>query len=252
MTARAPAPHGELTVLGEHAGLLFVDKPAGLQTEPDAGQEDTLVTRIAAQLRIPRERVHALSRLDTGVSGVVTLGLDTESRRLANEWRERGVFSRRYLALATGEGAPSAGAWREPIGRGQGPLRSVTGRHPEPAHTEYALVASTPASARAIPAKLVLLALSPRTGRTHQLRVHASAHGLPLLGDRAYGGVTRLVSATGQVRAYERIALHAAWVELPFAERVRVRAPLPDELVEPWLTAGGTHAELEAAVALEL
>ncbi len=247
MKARPAAPSAELTVLGEFRGLLFVDKPAGLQTEPDARQNDTLVTRIAAQLGLANPRVHALSRLDTGVSGVVTLGLTTESRRLVNDWRERGAFHRRYLALATGTLTPPKGAWSEPIGRGQGQLRSVSGRNPEPAHTDYALIAATTPSSGANPETLALLALAPRTGRTHQLRVHAAAHGLPLLGDRAYGGATRLISAQGAVRAIERIALHAAWVELPLSEPLRFSAPVPAELVAAWVGAGGAAADFETA-----
>ena len=247
MTARPVAPSAELTVLGEHHGLLFVDKPSGLQTEPDARQRDTLVTRVAAQLRLPSERVHALSRLDTGVSGVVTLGLTSEARRLVHEWRERGTFQRRYLALATGSIAVATGSWCEPIGRAQGQLRSVTGRHPEPAHTDYAAIATTPRRERAQPDALALLALAPRTGRTHQLRVHASAHGLPLIGDRAYGGVTRLISPLGEVCSCERIALHAAWVELPLGEPLRFSSKVPAELTALWLGAGGAETDFEAA-----
>ncbi|HEY8945123.1 MAG TPA: pseudouridine synthase [Polyangiaceae bacterium] len=252
MMSRSSAPLTELGVLGDYRGLLFVDKPAGLQTEPDAKQQDTLVTRIAAQLRIASERVHALSRLDTGVSGVVTLGLTTESRRLVNEWRERGAFHRRYVALASGVAMSVSGAWGEPIGRGHGQLRRVGGRNPEAAHTDYAVVASSPARTRANPAQIALLALAPRTGRTHQLRVHAAAHGLPLLGDRAYGGVTRLISEDGRVSAFERIALHAAWIEVPGPEPVRINSPVPGALTDVWLAAGGVETALASALATRL
>src|SRR5450432_2834518 len=94
---RPPPAVSELVVIGEYRGLLLVDKPAGLQTEPDARHEDTLVTRLAAQLGLPVAEIHALSRLDTAVSGVVTLGLTSDARRLVTEWRERGRFRRRYL-----------------------------------------------------------------------------------------------------------------------------------------------------------
>jgi len=252
MTARAPAPNGELVVLGEHQGLLFVDKPAGLQTEPDVKQRDTLVTRVAAQLRIGSERVHALSRLDTGVSGVVTLGLTTEARRLVQEWRERGAFRRRYLGLASGRPIPASGVWCEPIGRGHGQLRSVGGRNPEQAHTDYFAVATTPPRERATPAQILLLALAPRTGRTHQLRVHTSAHGVPLLGDRAYGGATRLIAPDGRVASFERIALHAVWVELPLPRPVRFSSPVPEVLFSTWVNAGGNETAFDAAIAAPL
>jgi 23S rRNA pseudouridine1911/1915/1917 synthase len=250
--ARPPIAARELVVLGEYRGLLFVDKPAGLQTEPDARHEDTLVSRIAAQLGLPRAQVHALSRLDTGVSGVVTLGLTTEARRLVTEWRERGRFRRRYLALASGVALPASGSWSESIGRASGNLRSVAGRNPEPAHTDYALVASSPAHDRTSPRQLQLLALAPHTGRTHQLRVHAAAHGAPLLGDRAYGGASRLTAATGSVRALDRIALHAAWVELPLSEPLRFEAAVPAELTAIWSDFAGDPAAFATAALIAM
>jgi len=241
-----------LEILGEHQGLIFVHKPAGIQTEPDVRHSDVLLTRLAAQLGIAANRLHALSRLDTGVSGVVTFGLSSESRRLVQGWRERGVFRRRYVALASGVVREARGVWAESIGRAAGNLRAINGRHSEAARTRYALVDSTPPALRAIPESVHLLALSPVTGRTHQLRVHASAHGLPLLGDRGYGGVSRLILPQGAVRGLDRVALHAAWVELPLAEPRRIHAPIAPELREIWASLGGAEAAWAEASAAEL
>ena len=245
--SRAPVAATELRILGEYRGLLFVDKPAGLQTEPDARTSDTLVSRVAMQLAEPIARVHALSRLDTGVSGVVTLGLSTEARRLVQGWREQGRFKRRYLGLVTGTPGAPTGAWSEAIGRAAGSLRAVAGRNAEAAHTDFALIASTPLLERAKPALLHLLALSPLTGRTHQLRVHCAAHELPLLGDRAYGGASRLISQGGSVTALERIALHAAWVELPLAQPLRIEAPTPAFMSDIWRDFAGEEPAFEVA-----
>lgn len=242
--SRPPALADKLVVLGELGGFLFVDKPAGLQTEPDANHTDTLVSRVASQLGVPVTQIHALSRLDTGVSGVVTLGLTREARRLATELRDKGQFRRRYLALATGQPTDRAGAWLESIGRASGSLRRVGGRHPELARTDFALIASSPIADGGNPRQLHLLALAPQTGRTHQLRVHAAAHGLPLLGDRAYGGLVRLTSGVGRVSSFERIALHAAWVELPLPGPRRIAAAIPPELSDIWRAFGGDDAAL--------
>lgn len=250
--SRAPVAPTELRILGEYRGLLFIDKPAGLQTEPDLRTTDTLLSRLATQLREPVSRLHALSRLDTGVSGVVTLGLSPDAHRLVQGWREQGRFRRRYLGLATSalsgtaETATRAGAWSESIGRAGGSLRSISGRNPESAHTDYAQVASATLP-RATPNALHLLALAPLTGRTHQLRVHCSAHGLPLLGDRAYGGVSRFISDNGAVTALERIALHAAWVELPLSAPFRIESPTPAFLLDLWRAFGGDSAAFEQA-----
>ena len=258
MTAtRAPVAAAELRILGEYRGLLFVDKPAGLQTEPDARTTDTLLSRLAAQLREPASRLHALSRLDTGVSGVVTLGLSSDARRMVQDWRDQGRFRRRYLGLATcalsagGETPPPSGAWSESIGRAGGSLRSTTGRNPEAAHTDYARVA-TASLVRATPNALHLLALAPLTGRTHQLRVHCTAHGLPLLGDRAYGGASRFISDSGAVTALDRIALHAAWVELPLSAPFRIESPTPAFLLDIWRAFAGDANAFEQARKLAL
>jgi 23S rRNA-/tRNA-specific pseudouridylate synthase len=243
-----------LRILGEYRGLLFIDKPAGLQTEPDAKATDTLLSRLASQLREPIERLHALSRLDTGVSGVVTLGLSPDARRMVQGWRDQGRFRRRYLGLASSASSPAStagvpgahGAWSESIGRAAGSLRSVSGRNPETAHTDYARIASA-TLVRATPSAVHLLALAPLTGRTHQLRVHCTAHGLPLLGDRAYGGASRFISDSGAVTALDRIALHAAWVELPLSAPFRIESPTPAFLLDIWRAFAGDAGALEEA-----
>ncbi len=249
---RRAAATGALPILAEYRGLVFVDKPAGLQTEPDARTKDTLVSRLAIQLGVPAASVHALSRLDTGVSGVVTLGLSTSARRMVEDWRAQGQFERRYLALAGGQPSTPSGAWSESIGRAAGRLRSVAGRNPEAARTDFAVVASSPVNERATPRQVHVVALAPRTGRTHQLRVHCSAHGLPLLGDRAYGGAARATSDQGTVRALDRIALHAGWVELPLAPPLRVAALDPPWLTGLWRDFGGEEAAFVRAREIRL
>jgi len=205
-----------------------------------------LLSRVCVQLSLSESRVNALSRLDTAVSGVVTLGLDADARRLVQGWREQGRFTRRYLALASGTAAARVGAWSESIGRGAGNLRSVGGRNPDPAHTDFALVDSTQLQSRATPSRIHALALSPRTGRTHQLRVHSAAHSLPLLGDRAYGGASRLISENGRVDALDRVLLHAAWVELPLPTPLRIESPTPPLISTVWCAFGGAAPSLEA------
>ncbi|GAC1365693.1 MAG: hypothetical protein NVSMB47_17000 [Polyangiales bacterium] len=92
-----------------------------------------------------------------------------------------------------------------------------------------------------------LYALAPQTGRTHQLRVHAASAGIPLLGDGAYGGVTRLTTSTGAVRTFRRIALHCAAVDVQLdarsdgdaaGEKISVRSPVPPELAAMLATLG--------------
>jgi 23S rRNA-/tRNA-specific pseudouridylate synthase len=249
---------GDISILLDRAGLLFVAKPPGLATEPDhAGEAASVVGRIAALRGVARGELHALSRLDVGVSGVVTLSYTEAARKLVLDARAAGTFLRRYVALAAQAPAPPSGSMSARIGRGMRGRWDVGGKDARPAETRYETVAlgetavvDAKKDARARPA---LLALSPVTGRTHQLRVHAAHGGAPLLGDPSYGGPRGVRLLNGRVVDLPRIALHAAWVELDVeGERIRVEAPFPEDLGRVWHMLGGSDEELERAATLDL
>jgi 23S rRNA pseudouridine1911/1915/1917 synthase len=234
--------HEELHVLGRWGGVAAIVKPPGVATEPDhSGIANTVVARAAEFFRLERGQVHACSRLDVGVSGVVLIALDAEARRAVASWREQGKLQRRYVALAIRVPSPESGIWRQPIGKARGSRRAVGGNDARPAETRYAAVASTPRGA--------LLGLEPVTGRTHQLRVHASHAHSPLYGDPTYGGPRTMVRADGSVEALGRVALHAAWLRLPLEGGVRVEAPVPAELERLWTSLGGQASDFDLALA---
>jgi 23S rRNA-/tRNA-specific pseudouridylate synthase len=105
----------------------------------------------------------------------------------------------------------------------------------------------------ALPSAALLL-LSPLTGRTHQLRVHVARAGVPLLGDRHYGGPMRCTLPTGQVVRAGRVMLHCARVRLPKigeaadAGKLSVDAPIPDDFRAVWLALGGGIEALQGAL----
>jgi 23S rRNA-/tRNA-specific pseudouridylate synthase len=233
---------GDLEVLFADAGLVFVAKPPGMATEPERrGAAGTLVSLAAARLGVAPEQVHALSRLDVGVSGVVLLGIEAEARRRVTELRAQGRVTRRYVALSAGAPDPERGTWNDAIGKPSASARRQASAQGDAAQTHYRVISHAPGSPSAS-----VLALEPTTGRTHQLRVHAAAHGAPLFGDRTYGGPGRLVSATGEVSSLTRILLHAAWIEL--GDLPRVNCPLPEDFSQPWQAMGGDPAALTRAV----
>ncbi|HET9956428.1 MAG TPA: RluA family pseudouridine synthase [Polyangiaceae bacterium] len=229
-------------VLHRSGGWLFAEKPPGISTEPDKrGHSACVVSQLAHELGIPARNIHALSRLDLGVSGVVLLALDEASRKRALAWRAAGQIRRRYVALGAGHPKPEQGEWNDAIARGPAdPRRQVTDSG-KASQSRYRVACCLTEGS-----PVCLLALEPVTGRTHQLRVHASAHGAPLLGDPSYGGPRRWVFENGQVIALPRVLLHASWAKLPGLPRVM--APIPADFSRIWQQLGGSEEDLERAV----
>jgi 23S rRNA-/tRNA-specific pseudouridylate synthase len=204
---------------------------------------------------IAPSRLHPTSRLDRDVSGVVVFALTRAAAQRLAQARSRGGYERRYVAIASSEPSPARGSWDVPIGRmparsgrpGNPRLRAPDGVDSVPALTRYASCGRTPRGA-------ALLALAPKTGRTHQLRVHASNAGAPLVGDTSYGGPARLTTPGGRVLEPRRIALHAARIVVPDARDnpLVVTAPIPSSLCELWSNLEGDPAAWELATSCVL
>jgi 23S rRNA-/tRNA-specific pseudouridylate synthase len=209
-------------LLGEIAGLVAVEKPPQLPTEPDRVGNASVRAALATELGVDETELHAVSRLDVGVSGVVLFARGAHAKKEAARLRERGEIQRQYCAIAGRAPAPASGRWQQ----------SIEGKS---AVTEYRTLAEVDAG----PA---LLALSPVTGRKHQLRIHASAAGVPLLGDRLHGGAVRLVLASGAVIEPPRLSLHAHSVVIG---KERITARVPEDLAELWRLLGGRDSDWE-------
>jgi 23S rRNA pseudouridine1911/1915/1917 synthase len=237
-------------ILFRASDLVAVDKPAGMPTIADhGGAAHALVAVAAKTLGLDASRLHATSRLDRGVSGVVIFALTKGAAERLTRARDEGRYERRYLAMASRAPVAEAGTWAEPIGRARDPrLRMAGGRDPAPAETRYRVCAQTASGA-------ALLAVGPKTGRTHQIRVHAAHAGTPLLGDRDYGGPARVTLPTGRVLELRRVALHAARVVVPAEDGspLVARSAVPAQLQDLWSALGGDAAawELAATCALD-
>jgi 23S rRNA-/tRNA-specific pseudouridylate synthase len=212
-------------LLAQRRGLVLAYKPAGLPSEADRRGSASLALWLERELSA---RPHVASRLDVGVSGVVLAAVGEDARRhVAREQAEERVH-RSYVAIAGGR-INGSGSWSGRIGPRQ--LEAKT-RFEAVAHAR---------PARRGEAATTFLRLWPITGRTHQLRLHATQANAPLLGCREHGGARTLVLASGAVRALDRIALHARSIELSDerGERLGARAELPDSLRAIWLALDG-------------
>jgi len=189
--------------------------------------EGTLVNGLLA--RFPEiasvgdpNRPGIVHRLDAGSSGVLVVARTQEAyEALTAQFADRSA-SRRYLALVWGHPAAPVGIIDAPIGRDRrDPLKITVVADGREARTGYALRESFGS-----PAELGLLECSLETGRTHQIRVHLSSIGHPLVGDRQYGsGRPDLGLARPFLHAYELTFVHPT-TEQP----VTFSSPLPEDL----------------------
>ena len=174
-----PAQEGSLTILYEDEHILAVDKPAGMLIHPSRSQfTDTLANFVAGYYQKTGQAAafHPVTRLDRDTFGVVLLGKNSHIHALLSQ----NPLEKTYEALVYGAPAQGEGVIDAPIARRPLPslLRQVS---PEgkPSLTRYRVLSRQE--------KTAVLALTPVTGRTHQLRVHCAYMGFPIVGDPQYG-----------------------------------------------------------------
>lgn len=233
----------DVCILHRTEGVLVVEKPAGLPTIGDGKTKShTLLAATSRASGIPEVALHPTSRLDRDVSGVVTFATNPDARKALAKAREEGKYTRRYVAISTKAPTPEAGLCDARLAVAADPRFRKVDPKGEPASSRYATVGVAAGGA--------LLALGPITGRTHQLRVHASHLGAPLLGDKTYGGPTRLTLPSGKSLGFSRVFLHCARVRIPIrGELVELVSPVPLELLETWLALGGDPLAWDRALA---
>ncbi len=215
--------------------VLVVSKPAGLVVHPDAAHPGgTLVNALLASgeplSRIDVGRPGIVHRLDKDTSGLLLVAKDDETQAFLAAALKKRAIERRYFALVRGTFPAPAGTVDAPVGRHPQRRRQMavtpSGRN---AVTHYEVVAASGVAS--------LLDVKLETGRTHQIRVHLSYIGHPVLGDRTYGGTGDLARELG----LERPFLHAwslTWPDPDGGEPVRVTEPLPANLVAVLQRAG--------------
>jgi len=207
--------------------VLAVNKPAGLPCHPDRPGSDSVLSRLAGRLR---QEGHCqapvlLHRLDVETSGVLLFALNDEGNRsLFRQFADRQM-EKVYLAVTTGQ-PPEEFQVHNRLGKGRrGRTAGTEQPHGQEAITDFRVLN------RGMGWSLV--EARPLTGRTHQIRVHLSEAGFPLLGDRLYGGPTSL-GVDGRMISPGRCLLHASQVSFRHPDDDRemtLEAPVPEDFV---------------------
>jgi 23S rRNA pseudouridine1911/1915/1917 synthase len=222
-----------LSIVYEDADLVVVNKPAGMVVHVGAGvKTGTLVNALLHHIgslstaggELRPGIVHRLDKMTSGL--VIVAKNDFAHRALAAQFKGRDVH-KTYTVLVHGRVAKDSGEIAAPVGRD--PIRRVRmkvgGIRPREALTRYRVLRRFP--------YFTLLEAEPRTGRTHQIRVHFSSLGHPIVGDTLYGAPGKLRIAGREEKTLARNFLHASAIEFrhPRTEAlVSLRAPLPAEL----------------------
>ena len=174
---------GNFPILYEDEDILAVEKPAGIATHPALGTKDGTLGNFVSQYYLEQNcplPFRPVSRLDKETSGLVLIAKHKLSHHNLAEQQAKGLFQKQYLALVSGVPEKQSGEITFPIAReSETSLRRICHSDGKPAHTIYNIIAQH--------RNLALLQLDLKTGRTHQIRVHLSKIGHPVLGDKMYG-----------------------------------------------------------------
>ena len=234
----APQPEAlPLPIVYQDHDLIVVDKPAGMVVHPAAGHASgTLVNALLHHVDDlsgigGEKRPGIVHRLDNGTSGLMVVAKhDRAHEELARQFAEREV-EKEYLALVWGE-VMAGRRIDAPIGRDPNNRKKMSSESARVRRTRAAVTRIV--RAEHFGRMLTMVQVAIHTGRTHQIRVHLSAIGHPIVGDALYGGVHRRVA--GDLRAVthlDRPFLHAAHLVFTHPEdgrKMEFTSAMPGEL----------------------
>ncbi len=173
-----PPPAEAVRTIYQDAQIIVADKPSGLLSVPGRGPDKTTCANSVLSER--HGEVLTVHRLDMDTSGLMVFARTREAHRALSRSFERRQTDKTYIARVQGVMSEDSGRIDLPIAKYslQRPLRHIDVDGQE-AITEWTVISRTPETTR--------LELRPKTGRSHQLRLHLSAIGHPILGDAFYG-----------------------------------------------------------------
>lgn len=214
----APQTDSNLEILYKDEYLLAVNKPAGIIVHADGTNEPSLTDVVCEKIRalegsreVDLSQVQALNRLDKETTGIVLFSLKKETQPQFDQLIASKELSKEYLAAVKGAFEPNKLLIDKAIGKDRHDAQKMrVSAAGKPSQTEVHLI-KVASSAQSQTQSLLLVNLL--TGRKHQIRVHFSSLGFPLIGDTLYGGVSSLQRGAKKKRKQQPLMLHAYRVE---------------------------------------
>ena len=209
-------------IVYEDRRLVVLDKPAGVAAHGGSGVSAGVIEALRAMY--PQQAFELVHRLDRDTSGCLVIAKDRHTLLELHRAFREGAVRKSYDLVVEGHWPRRLRTVRDRLRRytlPNGERRVRVDAEGLPARTDFEVVESAGAC--------TWLRAFPRTGRTHQIRVHAAARGHPILGDRKYA------DRGGRGRAARRLMLHASSIAFPLdGRRRRFEAPRDQRFVETW------------------
>ncbi|MBD3322197.1 MAG: RluA family pseudouridine synthase [Chitinivibrionales bacterium] len=244
----------DISVLFEDEFMLAVNKPAGMVVHPGSGNRDgTLANALAYRMPslsdgFTHDRPGIVHRLDKHTSGILLIAKTNQTHAaLAALFSERSI-TKQYIGICIGNRPQEHGILEAPVGRSRSdPVKHVIKNSGKYAKTEYRLLKYE--------SGISVLQFRLHTGRTHQIRIHTSHAGFPIVADELYGGGRDRVKRTDPLsrpfassvfKCFSRHALHAHRLIFihPFTgKKTDLSSPVPDDMLAAMNICGVTKGQ---------
>ncbi|MFV1982098.1 MAG: RluA family pseudouridine synthase [Thiohalomonadales bacterium] len=217
MICYTPPVNDGLEVIYQDEFIIVLNKPSGLLSVPGRGEDkqDCLVSRVKHEY--PSALI--IHRLDMSTSGIIVLALNKKVHRQVSELFAMQKIEKKYIAVVEGDIKIMKGKVNQPLicDWPNRPKQIISQNHGKPSLTYYRVIESYKDN------NTCRVELTPKTGRTHQLRVHMQYLGHPILGDELYGSVI-------VAKKSKRLLLHATSIEFQhpvFDSELNLTSPVP-------------------------